>query len=64
MLNNNKNIIAPSGAVVELKEVRGVLTIVYQLDKNKKRITQLNAKGEASFLIGIVTTSKIKDQLL
>ena len=63
MLNNRKIIIAPSGALVEIKEVKGCLTIVYQLDDNKRRIEQLNAKGDKSYLIGIVTTSKIKSQI-
>ena len=59
-----KTITAPSGKLVEIKEFKGGLTIVYQLDDNNNRIEQLNVKGEKTYLIGIITTSKIKNQLL
>lgn len=58
-----KLITAPSGALVELKEVKKGITLVYQLDENQKRIKKLNVKGEKYFLIGIITTSKIINQL-
>tara|TARA_R110000850_G_scaffold45571_1_gene115234 strand:- start:384 stop:554 length:171 start_codon:yes stop_codon:yes gene_type:complete len=55
MLNNRKIIIAPSGALVEIKEVQEFLTTVYQLDDNKERIEQLNSDGNKTYLIGIIT---------
>lgn len=50
-----KIITAPSGALVEVKEVKKGITLVYQLDENKKRIPTVNVKGENTFLIGIIT---------
>lgn len=63
MLNTRKIITAPSGSLVELKEVKGYLTLVYQLDSNNNRIEQLNLMGKTTYLIGIITTSKIQSQL-
>ncbi|MCP4552339.1 MAG: hypothetical protein GY834_09925 [Bacteroidetes bacterium] len=60
---NRKIIIAPSGALVEIKEVKKGITLVYQLDDNNNRIEQINSNGGTSHLIGIITTSKIQDQL-
>ena len=57
-----KIITAPSGALVEIKEVKKVITLVYQLDKNKKRIPTMNAKGENTFLIGLITNDNIQPQ--
>jgi hypothetical protein len=54
-----KLITAPSGALVEIKEVKKGITLVYQLDKNNKRIPTINIKGENTFLIGIITNSKL-----
>jgi len=58
-----KIIIAPSGDLVEIKEVKGYLTLVYQLDNNNNRIEQLNLMGNTIYLIGIILTSKIQTQL-
>ena len=54
-----KIITAPSGALVEIKEVKKEITLVYQLDKNNKRIPTINIKAERTFLIGIITNSKL-----
>jgi hypothetical protein len=55
MHNRGTFLLAPSGALVEFKEEKKSLTIVYQLDKNKNRIEQLNCKGEKTYLIGIIS---------
>ncbi len=55
---------APSGAMVEVKEFKDSLIIVYQLDENNNRILERKAKGNMGFLIGIITKEKIKDQLI
>ena len=58
-MGGRKLITAPSGALVEIKEVKKVITLVYQLDENKQRIPRTNIKGEDTFLIGLITNSKI-----
>ena len=54
-MNRGKLITAPSGALVEVKEVKKGITIVYQLDENNQRIPRINIKGEDTFLIGLIT---------
>jgi len=63
MLNTRKIITAPSGDLVEVKEVKGSLTLVYQLDDNNNRIEQMNLMGDTIYLTGIILTSKIQTQL-
>lgn len=63
MQKRNKIITAPSGSKVELKEVKGAVTIVYQLDENEERIQQRKIKGEIGYLPAIILTENIKEQL-
>lgn len=51
-------VIAPSGVLVELKEKRGSLWIVYQLDENQERIFSKNLDGAINYKIGIITSYK------
>lgn len=48
-------IISPSGALVEIKEVRESISIVYQLDSEGKRIKERKADGRMDYLHGIIS---------
>jgi hypothetical protein len=52
-----KFIKAPSGDTVEIKEDKGSLYIVYQLDENNNRIKEWYPRGEF-YVTGIVTKQK------
>ena len=57
-----KLIKTPSGATVELKEIKDSIVIVYQLDENNNRIRKKYMNGYSD-MIGIVNKSKVIDQL-
>ena len=54
---------APSGVMVEIKEVREVITLVYQLDEQGNRIKERKINGKYGYLLGIISTNKIKNNL-
>ena len=55
---------APSGDMVEIKEFKGILIMVYQLNDKNERIQRSYWHGEPKQdLIGIITKEKVKDQL-
>lgn len=63
LVKMGKIITAPSGALVEIKEIKKGIILVYQLDENKNRIPRINIRGENIFLTGIITANKIQNQL-
>ena len=58
-MSNRKIMQAPSGEMVEIKDQREGVAIVYRLDENNERIKEINAMGEQSFKIGIITRSQL-----
>ena len=55
MINMRRLIKSKSGKTVEFKEVKGSITVVYQLDENNNRIPQRKLDGRMDFLIGLIT---------